>query len=167
MVILGLDPGSIKAGFACIKIDGKKISYLASGAMKFDTVDDFNQKIRVIYECCEDLVQKYSPDEISMESLVYVKNPKSLMKLAQARGAMLAAISKQCAGKIYEYSPNLVKSSVVGHGHATKEAVQKGLELMFGKLSFKSDDESDALAIAVCHAFNRRALRQKNMDGKL
>jgi crossover junction endodeoxyribonuclease RuvC len=59
------------------------------------------------------------------------------------------------SGKVFEYSPNLVKSSVTGHGHADKATVEKAVQMMFGKIAFKSADESDALAIAVCHALNR------------
>src|SRR5690606_28092073 len=92
---------------------------------------------------------------VSIESLIYVKSVDALSKLAQARGAMIAAFSRTHVGKIYEYSPNTIKSSVTGHGHADKDAVDKAMNMMFGKMSFKTSDESDALAIAVCHAFNR------------
>jgi crossover junction endodeoxyribonuclease RuvC len=101
------------------------------------------------------LLKKYQPDEVSIESLIYVKSVDALSKLAQARGAMIAAFSHTHQGKIFEYAPNLVKVSVTGHGHADKVAVDKALSMMFGKINFKTADESDALAIAVCHALNR------------
>ena len=68
---------------------------------------------------------------------------------------MIAAFSRTRLGRIFEYAPNAVKSSVTGHGHADKEAIDKAMTMMFGKLTFKTSDESDALAIAVCHALNR------------
>ena len=155
MIILGIDPGSRKAGYALIEVQGKKISYIASGVLKYDHVDEFLERLGMIYQTCDELIGKYNPDEISIESLIYVKSVEALSKLAQARGAMIAAFSKSKLGKIYEYSPNAIKSSVSGHGHADKEAIGKAMSMMFGKITFKTSDESDALAIAVCHAFNR------------
>ena len=155
MIILGIDPGSRKAGYALIDVQGKKISYLASGIMKYDQVDEFIERLGMIYQTCEDLMQKFQPDEISIESLIYVKSVEALSKLAQARGAMIAAFSRTHLGKVYEYAPTAIKSSVTGHGHADKESVDKAMTMMFGKMNFKTSDESDALAIAVCHALNR------------
>ncbi len=165
MIILGIDPGSRKAGYALIEVQGKKISYLASGALKFDHVDEFIDRLGLIYKSCEEILIKYQPDEISVESLIYVKSIEALSKLAQARGAMVAAFTHTHSGKIFEYAPNLVKSSVTGHGHASKEAVDKALGMIFGKINFKTTDESDALAIAVCHALNRN-MRMKLMEKK-
>lgn len=155
MIILGIDPGSRKAGYALIDVQGKKISYLASGVLKYDHVDEFLERLGMIYQTCDELMSRYQPDEVSVEALIYVKSVDALSKLAQARGAMIAAFSRTRLGKIYEYAPNAVKSSVTGHGHADKDAIDKAMRMMFGKLTFKTSDESDALAIAVCHALNR------------
>jgi crossover junction endodeoxyribonuclease RuvC len=155
MKILGIDPGSRKTGWALIDVNGKKISYIASGILKFDHVEEFIDRLGLIYKSCEELHVRLIPDEVAFESLIYVKSVEALSKLAQARGAMIAAFMKDYSGKVFEYSPNLVKSSVTGHGHASKESVEKAVQMMFGKISFKTADESDALAIAVCHALNR------------
>ena len=155
MIILGIDPGSRKAGYALIDVQGKKISYIASGVLKYDHVDEFIDRLGMIYQTCDELMNKFQPDEVSVEALIYVKSVEALSKLAQARGAMIAAFSRTRLGKVYEYSPNTVKSSVTGHGHADKDAIDKAMNMMFGKLTFKTSDESDALAIAVCHALNR------------
>jgi len=155
VIILGIDPGSRKAGYGLIKIEGRKIYYLASGVLRYDHVDEFIDRLGLIYQSCEEIMNKYQPVEISVEALIYVKSVEALSKLAQARGAMIAAFSRTHRGRVFEYSPNTVKSSVTGHGHATKESVDKALSMMFGKIDFKTADESDALAIAVCHALNR------------
>lgn len=155
MIILGIDPGSRKAGYALIDVQGKKISYISSGVLKYDHVDEFIDRLGMIYRSCDELVKKFQPDEVSIEALIYVKSIEALSKLAQARGAMIAAFSQTKNGKIFEYAPNAIKSSVTGHGHADKESVDKAMNMMFGKMTFKTSDESDALAIAVCHALNR------------
>jgi crossover junction endodeoxyribonuclease RuvC len=165
VIILGIDPGSRKAGYALVEVNGKKISYLASGALKYDHVDIFIDRLGLIYQSCEDILKKYQPEEVSIESLIYVKSIESLSKLAQARGAMIAAFSKTHKGKIYEYAPTLVKMSVTGHGHSTKDGVDRALGMMFGKINFKTSDESDALAIAVCHALNR-SMKNRLMENK-
>jgi len=165
VIILGIDPGSRKAGYALIKVEGKKISYLTSGALKYDQVDEFIDRLGLIYQSCEEILKKYQPDEVSVEALIYVKSVDALSKLAQARGAMIAAFTRTHQGKVFEYAPNLVKVSVTGHGHASKEAVDKALGMMFGKISFKTSDESDALAIAVCHALNR-SMKLRLMEKK-
>lgn len=159
IVILGIDPGSRTAGFAVIKKQGRKLEYIDSGIMKYDHIDEFLLRLGEIQRSCEQLQEKFCPDEVAFESLVYVKNPTSLIKLSQARGAMIAAFLRSTSLPICEYSPNLVKSTVVGHGHADKLGVQKGLKMIFrgqGIKEFKTHDESDALAIAVCHALNMR-----------
>jgi crossover junction endodeoxyribonuclease RuvC len=155
MIILGIDPGSRIAGFGVVEIQGKKTTYISSGIMKYDCSEDFLDRLGDIYKTCSDLVEKYHPDEIAIESLIYVKSVDALSKLAQARGAMIAAFMKTHQKKVFEYSPNLVKSSLTGHGHASKDGVEKILNLMFGANQFKTADESDALAIAVCHTLNR------------
>ena len=165
MIILGIDPGSRKAGYALIEVEGRKISYITSGAMKYDHIDEFIDRLGFIYQSCEELLKKYQPIEVSIESLIYVKSVEALSKLAQARGAMIAAFGRTHQGKIFEYAPNLIKVSVTGHGHASKEAVDKALGMMFGKINFKTADESDALAIAVCHALNRN-IKMRLMEKK-
>ena len=118
MKILGIDPGSRNAGFALIEKSHRKFNYIVSGTLTFNTKLDFVDRIGDIYDSCEKLIHELQPDAVSIESLIYVKSPTALMKLAQARGAMIAAIMKNYKGKLFEYSPNLVKSSVCGHGHA-------------------------------------------------
>ena len=164
MIVIGIDPGSRKAGYGVIKVSGKKIEYIDSGVLRYDHVPDFLDRLRMIYKSCLELVAKFEPQEVSLESLIYVKSVTSLAKLAQARGAMIAALSLDKKTKLFEYSPNLVKSSVTGHGHADKAAVAKSLKMILGTAAgreFKSGDESDALAIAICHALNRNSYDRK------
>lgn len=158
MIVLAIDPGSVTAGFALLQKEGRKINYLASGILKFNGKDEFLHRVKDIYEQTLELIEKHQPDEVALESLIFVKSPTALMKLAQSRGAMLAAISQKYHQKIFEYSPNLVKATVAGHGHADKEGIQKVLLQYFGLTDFKTHDESDAVAIALCHLLNRGTL---------
>ncbi len=155
MFILGIDPGSQKSGYALIEVVGHKIHHKDSGVIRYDLKGDFFDRLHEIHMKALELVSLTSPIEIALESLIYVKSPTAIIKLSQARGAMISAFVQTHKGRIFEYSPNLVKSSVSGHGHASKESIQKMISLLTGVKSFETDDESDALAIAICHAINR------------
>ena len=83
--------------------------------------------------------------------MIHVKNVVSLAKLSQARGAILSAI-KDSSIKINEYSPNKIKSSVSGFGHADKKMIHGAIERILGcEVKCATHDESDALAIALTH----------------
>lgn len=163
---MGIDPGSRSAGYAFIECQGKKFRYLSSGVLKYDKVEEFLDRLPLIYDGFRDLIETHKPAEIALESLIYVKSVTSLAKLAQARGAMVAACLKESKGKIFEYSPNLVKSTVSGHGHATKESVEKSLAWLLGARDYKTLDESDALAVALCHALLRGSSSNLAVDEK-
>jgi crossover junction endodeoxyribonuclease RuvC len=155
MIVLAIDPGSVTAGYALLQQDGRKITYIASGILRFNSADEFLHRVKDIYDQTLELTDKFSPDEIALESLIFVKSPTALIKLAQSRGTMLAALTQKYHQKIFEYSPNLVKSTVTGHGHADKEGIQKVIQQYLGISNFKSHDESDAIAIALCHLLNK------------
>jgi crossover junction endodeoxyribonuclease RuvC len=160
-VILGVDPGSIKAGFGVLQVKGPKVKYLYSTTCYFAKDVPHLNRMEEIFLTTQKIIEKFNPHEIALESLIFVKNPNSLMKLAQARGAMLAAISETYREKVFEYSPNEVKQATIGHGHADKYVLQNWLNKLFGPIKFKSDDESDALCIAFCHALSLNSLRTK------
>lgn len=155
MLVLGIDPGSITTGWALLKVHRGKISYVASGVLAFDAKLDFLNRLTQIKQETQNLIKELQPSEIALESLIYVKSPTALIKLAQTRGMILSTVVEDYQGKIYEYSPNLVKSSAVGHGHADKESVRKFLDMLLGPKEYKTHDESDAVAIALCHILNK------------
>jgi crossover junction endodeoxyribonuclease RuvC len=167
MIVLAIDPGSVTAGYALLQKDGRKVNYIASGILNFDSDVEFLHRVKDIYEKTQRLLTEYKPDQIALESLIFVKSPAALIKLAQSRGTMLAALAQEYHQKIFEYSPNLVKSTVTGHGHADKEGIQKVLKQYFGVIDFKTHDESDAVAIALCHILNHGTVQLKNPKQKV
>ena len=161
MVVLGIDPGSIKTGWAILSMQSKKIKVIASGVLKFNAKTEFLDRLLEVQTKAIELIADYDPDEIAFESLIYVKSPTALSKLAQTRGVILSAFLPSHHGKIYEYSPNLIKKSAVGHGHADKLSIQKVLMQSLGVKKFETHDESDAMAIALCHLLNKNNLGLK------
>tara|TARA_Y100000768_G_scaffold386591_1_gene375373 strand:- start:7687 stop:8232 length:546 start_codon:yes stop_codon:yes gene_type:complete len=155
LITLGIDPGSLTTGWALLETKGNKTQYLSSGVLKFDGKKPFLQRITEIKMKVGEFINSVDADQVAMESLIFVKSPTSLIKLSQTRGIILACLIEKFEDNIFEYSPNLVKSTAVGHGHANKESVAKFLDMVLGKVNYKTHDESDAAAIALCHILNR------------
>ena len=152
MIILGIDPGSLKTGHAVIEVRNGRATYKASGVLRYDQSRPFLERIGEIYHSFRRIVERERPHEIAIESLIHVRNVSSLAKLAQARGVILSALISTHQGKIFEYLPNQIKAAVTGHGHADKKTVDQTLRMIFARqINFESDDESDALAIALGH----------------
>jgi len=155
MIILGVDPGTIFTGYGIISYSNGEITPLAAGVIKIPPTKDLSPRLKIIYDELDKLIKKYKPDEFAIETAFFGKNVQSAMKIGYARGvSLLAAIQNEIPSK--EYSPREVKKSVVGNGAASKEQVQymikKLLSVKKAKMKF---DESDALAVAICHAFKR------------
>jgi len=170
MRILGIDPGSRKSGFGLVDKKSGELKYVHSETVCFDVKKDFLGRVPSIFEETKRILNEYKPDVVAIESLIYVKSPTALIKLAQTRGVILAAICESgLSDKVFEYSPNLIKSQTVGHGHADKQAGQKFLYQYFGMTDFSTDDESDALLVALCHSFSehRDRVKSKSKGGSL
>lgn len=154
--IIAFDPGSCRAGYAVLSWDGRQLSRPHSGRLDFDTKIAFPQRLQEIALRARELAEQitlcpgYSL-HVVLESLIYVKSPTSLMKLAQARAMLAAPFLTKDDSSVYEYAPNVVKKAITGHGHASKELIQLLLDPLLKQKTFESDDESDALAIAWCH----------------
>ncbi len=157
--ILGLDPGSRVTGYGLLELDTitNGYCYLVSGCIKAKAVE-LGGKLLYIYEQVKQLVQNYQPHEIAIERVFMKKNPDSAIKLGQARGVAIAAALSHGAS-LAEYSPRVIKQAVVGYGNADKNQVQTMVKLMLQlppSIDITLNDESDALAIAICHAHSRK-----------
>ncbi len=151
MIILGVDPGTLITGFGIIRTLNGSVDVLACGAIKNDSAKPMPLRLKLIFSSLSDIIQKYKPDELAIETAFYGKNAQSALKLGQARGvAMLAAVTRDIPTS--EYSPREVKKSIVGNGTASKEQVQYMVKsLLRMKEVPKHLDVTDALAVALCH----------------
>ncbi|MBI5807578.1 MAG: crossover junction endodeoxyribonuclease RuvC [Ignavibacteriales bacterium] len=153
MRILGIDPGTLITGYGIVDFENNEIKHVASGIIKINAYKEQAKRLQVIYAEINSLIKKFRPNEFALETAFYGKNVQSTLKIGYARGAsMLVAIHNDLP--IKEYSPREIKKAVVGNGAASKSQVQfmmkKLLCLKNNKIKF---DETDALAVAVCHAF--------------
>jgi crossover junction endodeoxyribonuclease RuvC len=152
--ILGLDPGSLRTGYAVIDVVPGRETHVASGCIRVRG-ENLAVRLRVIYEAVHALSVQHQPDEIAIERVFMHKNADSALKLGQARGAALCAATVGAA-PVHEYAPRAIKQAVTGYGAADKLQIIHMVSLLLGLTHRPGTDEADALAIALCHAQTRR-----------
>lgn len=154
-IILGLDPGTNVMGYGIIEIKKPAISLLQFGVIHLSRSESHELRLKKIFDRVLSLIDEYNPDEVALEAPFFGKNVQSMLKLGRAQGvAMSAALSRDIP--IIEYAPKKVKQSVTGNGNASKEQVAKMLMTLFTiKELPKLLDATDALAVAVCHHFQK------------
>jgi crossover junction endodeoxyribonuclease RuvC len=155
VIIFGIDPGSERTGYGCVRTDGSRHRLITCGAIKTRASSTFPEKLLVIHSRLTTLLSECRPDAVAIENVFHAVNARSALKLGHARGvAMLAAAEAGVA--IYEYTPAEVKRVVVGYGRAEKQQVQQMIKMMLGLADAPSPhDAADALAVAVCHIHSR------------
>lgn len=165
--VLGIDPGSRITGWAVLELLGKKISRLESGIIKVGD-GDFTQRLVGIQAGVEDVIKRWSPDYGSIERVFVSKNIDSALKLGHARGVALCAMGA-AELSVQEYAAREIKLNLVGSGAADKAQVQHMVKVILSIEEKLSLDESDALAIALCHAHHIQmgplALEKQKMMG--
>jgi crossover junction endodeoxyribonuclease RuvC len=151
VIIFGIDPGSDRTGYGCVRTDGSRHRLITCGAIKTRASSTFPEKLLVIHSALTTLLEECRPDAVAIENLFHAVNARSALRLGHARGvAMLAAA--EAGVPIFEYTPAEVKRVVVGYGRAEKPQVQQMIKLMLGLAAPPSPhDAADALAVAVCH----------------
>jgi len=157
MIILGVDPGTHITGYGLIEYTNNKFRRISHGVIRLPSSKSLSQKLEIIYNELDMLLKTYKPDEFVIETAFYGKNVQSVLKIGYARGvSLLAAIHNKVPTN--EYSPREIKKAVVGKGAASKQQVNYMVMTILNskKIKFKPD-ESDALAIALCHAFRLKA----------
>ncbi len=164
--ILGIDPGSRRMGFGVIECKGSNSTQLTHGCVNTGT-GSLSERLRLIFEGVNELIEQYSPDEVAIERVFLKRNVDSALKLGQARGAALCAVPRTVP--VFEYAPRAIKLAVVGFGAAEKEQVAHMIRTLLGVQGRIQADASDALAIALCHAHSRRdaAAERGSMIGSL
>ncbi len=166
MIILGVDPGTINCGYGVISFEGNSFTPVVYGTIKLASKKYIPNKLEIIYNELDNIIKKYSPEEFAIETAFYGKNVQSVLKIGYARGvALLAAIHGGL--NLSEYSPREIKKAIVGTGAASKEQVNFMVKTILNvkKKDIKLD-ESDALAVAICHAFRLKTPVKKSKDWK-
>lgn len=155
MNILGIDPGSRNCGYGIICIEGGRTSLVDAGLIKIETRKLQSQIVEFI-EGIDLVLSSASIDEVAMEDIFYAYNPKTVIKLAQFRGAISLKLLQEL-GNFAEYTPLQVKKSLTGNGKADKKQVAYMVKTLLRiDMDLGTFDVSDALAVALTHAHNLR-----------
>jgi crossover junction endodeoxyribonuclease RuvC len=156
--VLGIDPGSRVTGFGVIETDGVRSRYLGSGCIR-TTSGPFPERLGEIFSGLRVALEEWRPGEVAVEQVFVSRNASSALKLGQARGAAISAVVT-LGLPVFEYTPAAVKQGLVGNGRAEKEQVQHMVRVILAMQGRMALDESDALAVALCHAHSHATRRQ-------
>lgn len=151
MRVLGIDPGSETTGWGVVEAEGRKLKLVEFGVVRASARENFPARLLKISNGIEEIIARLRPDACSVEEAFYAANVKTALKLGQVRGVVLVA-AERARVEVNEYSPRLVKQTVVGYGNAEKHQVQEMVRVLLALQSVpEPHDAADALANAICH----------------
>jgi crossover junction endodeoxyribonuclease RuvC len=153
-IILGVDPGTNILGYSIIAVDKNNIKIILNGIILLKKQDSHYERLRIIFDRLNKLIVAYKPEILAIEAPFFGKNVQSMLKLGRAQGAAIVAAASLNLN-IIEYSPKRIKQSITGNGNASKDQVAKMLQYILKMETLPEYyDETDALAVAVCHVYS-------------
>lgn len=151
MLILGLDPSLSSTGWGVVRVEGARLSHVANGQIKTDPTAPMAERLAALQAGIAEVIVAHHPDRAAAEEIFVNKNPQSTLKLAQARGSVLAACG--AAGlAVNEHAARLVKKAVTGTGAAEKAQVAAMVKVLLPGVMIAGSDAADALAVAIADA---------------
>ena len=160
MRVLGIDPGSQTMGWGVVEGDGRRYSLIKYGSVRAPSSMRFSARLLRMCSGLEEVIAEHRPDACALEDAFLATNVKVSMKLGQVRGVVLL-VAERAGLEIHEYSPRLIKQTVVGYGNAEKHQVQEMVRLLLKLNSVPTPhDAADALAVAFCH-FHHAPFRER------
>jgi len=153
MRIIGVDPGSRYTGIGIIDRKGNQLKMVHSQTITTMKEKLLEDKLVIIFEEIKSIINSYQPEVAAIEKIFHSVNPRSSLILGHARGVAMLAL-KSSDLEINEYAPTEVKSAVVGAGRASKDQVGAMVQILLNtdRRIILKEDESDALAVAICYA---------------
>ena len=150
MIVLGVDPGTLRTGWGVVRRAGPRLVGIAAGVIRADEHDALPARLRVIHDGLRAVIAEHAPSCMAVED-VFSKHARSALVLGHARGVVLlcAALAEL---ELSAYPPAVVKRSVAGRGQAPKEQISRVVCAMLGFKTIPAVDATDALAVAITHA---------------
>lgn len=150
--VIGFDPGLAIVGYGVLDYtDFSHKKVVDYGVITTPKEESFPVRLALIYKGVQELIEKYSPDEVAAEELFFNTNITTGINVAHARGVLLLAAVHHC-GNLYEYTPLQIKQAMTGYGRAEKKQIQEMVKRYLGLEKIpKPDDAADALAVALTH----------------
>lgn len=157
MIVLGIDPGTARTGYGLVERDGAQLRARDHGCLETLPDRELPERLLFIHQALTELIEEHRPDAVGVERLFFNRNVQTAFAVGQARGVVLLAAA-QHGLPVFEYAPHEVKIAVTGYGKATKDQVQRMVQMILGLSALpRPDDAADALAVAVCTANAWRA----------
>lgn len=158
MIVLGVDPGTHRTGYAFLEERESRIRVLEYGVIRCKATEALPLRLDQIHRELQALIKVYAPKHCALENIFFAKFPKAALILGHARGAIMVA-AQSLGVPVAEYSPRLVKQATTGKGSASKEQVATLIQSHLGlKKPPTPSDAADALAIAFCHLMQVKKL---------
>ncbi len=154
MIVLGIDPGSVKLGWGLLLSSNRSFKRIDHGVIRMKSQTPLVERLVFIAQQLNLVLEAHNPDQVAFEALFqpHHTNFHSVATLGQARGAALLTVA--ASGRpVFEYSPAEIKKAVTGQGRADKTQVREMLRTILAMPEVPPEDASDALAVALCHAF--------------
>jgi len=151
--ILGIDPGLNTTGYGVIDVSSGNVRLLEAGVVRSRS-KDLSERVKEIYEGIREVVEEHHPDTVAMEELYsHYDHPTAAILMAHARGCICLAAA-QSGVTVTSYAATKIKKSLTGNGHASKEQMQRAIQLVLSleKLP-EPPDVADALAVALCRFY--------------
>jgi crossover junction endodeoxyribonuclease RuvC len=158
LIVLGVDPGSLRTGYGAVETDGRRHRLIEMGALAPGARAALPDKLRHIHDGVAGLIERLRPDALAVEDVFHAANTRTALVLGHVRGVVLLAGAERGV-PVHEYPPATVKQQITGFGRAEKGQVAfmvtRLLELGQGA---EPGDATDALAVALCFACQHSAL---------
>jgi crossover junction endodeoxyribonuclease RuvC len=152
MVILGVDPGSIRTGWGAIRSDGRRHHLIDKGVIAPPPRAELPARLRYVHAGIAEIIGRLEPDILAVEDLFHAKSARAALVLGHVRGVILLA-GAEAGLSVRAFPPATVKLQITGHGRAEKGQIA----FMVARLLAlpgrgEPGDAADALAVALCHA---------------
>jgi crossover junction endodeoxyribonuclease RuvC len=156
MVILGIDPGYARVGWAVLEVKNSKFKIQNYGCIETSKNTKPQERLVDVYKRVCALIKKHKPDSLAVEELFFTTNAKTAFKVGEARGVIVLAGAMQKI-PVFSYTPLQIKIAVTGYGKADKPQVGRMIKAILKMKEIpKLDDTADAIAVALTHAFTKK-----------
>jgi crossover junction endodeoxyribonuclease RuvC len=166
MRVLAIDPAVRNTGYAVLEGDPRQPAVLGYDVITIPPKLIQSAALAAVRTHLANVIQKYQPDEVAVEGIIYVQSHQTAISMGAARAAALIAAADHGL-RVYEYSPKKVKMAVVGKGTADKSQVAFMVRALLGLAETPPPDAADALAIAMAHLQASDPLKARLLDRRL
>jgi crossover junction endodeoxyribonuclease RuvC len=159
--VLGIDPGTAVLGFGVVDSGPVGARLIECGVLSTRARDPLPSRLRIIHDAVAELIARHRPDAMAVESVFYARNVRTTMVMSHARGVILLA-GEEAGVTLVEYTPAMVKKTVVGRGAALKPQVGYMVaQLLRLRTPPTPHDAADGVALALTHVLRSQTARTR------